>query len=384
VPDSNLLTYATEKQAEYIQAVIDHGSGGKAAEALGVNKSGINYAIRAVKRKAAKHGYAPEYDLNHPTAPGQALKGTSTLYDQDGNQRLQWVKTNADHEAQLEAMREAVEALKEDVPRAAPVEKPHHTNDNLLACYVLTDLHIGQMSWHEEAGEDWDTDIAEETIIGWYQNAIASAPDAHTGILAQLGDFLHYDGLLAVTPTSENVLDSDTRFNRVVRVCIRVLRRIVNMMLSKHEHVHLILAEGNHDIASSVWLSSMFEALFENDPRVTVDMTACPYYAYEWGDTSLFFTHGHKSKINEVSRTFAGTYRDIFGRTKYTYAHIGHKHHVEAKEDSLMVVEQHPTLAAKDSHAARLGYEAQRGASVITYSRHAGEVSRTTIRPEMV
>lgn len=63
---------------------------------------------------------------------------------------------------------------------------------------------------------------------------------------------------------------------------------------------------------------------------------------------------------------------------------MGHLHHVESKEDQLMIVEQHPTIAAKDAHATRGGYIAQRGASVITYSKSAGEVSRSTIRPEMI
>ncbi len=72
----------------------------------------------------------------------------------------------------------------------------------------------------------------------------------------------------------------------------------------------------------------------------------------------------------------------MFGRTKYSYAHMGHLHHIDVKENQMMVVEQHSTLAAKDAHSARGGYLSQRGASVITYSKHEGEVARATIRPE--
>jgi hypothetical protein len=384
VPDSNLLTYATEKQAEYIQAVIDHGSGGKAAEALGVSKSGINYAIKAVKRKAAKHGYAPEYDLNHPTAPGQALKGTSTLYDQDGNQRLQWVKTNADNEAQLEAMREAVEALKEDVPRAAPVKTSPSTNDQLASVYILTDAHIGMMAWGEETGADWDVDIAEDTITGWIAAACDAAPDSETAILAQMGDLLHFDGLDSVTPESGHVLDADTRYARTVRIAIRVMRRVIDHMLTKHKTVHVMNCDANHDPSAGIWLSELIGALYENDNRVTVDQTKNTYYCFEWGNTSIYFHHGHKQKIQDISRTFAGIYREVFGRTKYSYAHLGHVHHTSAREDQLMIVETHPTLAAMDAYAARAGYNSQRGAKVITYSSEHGEISRTTIRPEMV
>jgi len=116
---------------------------------------------------------------------------------------------------------------------------------------------------------------------------------------------------------------------------------------------------------------------------VTVDSTETPYYCYEWGKTSLFFHHGHKKKLNDISQVFAGLYREVVGRTEYSYAHIGHLHHVQAKEDSLMIAEQHPTLAAKDAHSARGGYSSMRGASVITYSKCSGEVARQTLRPEI-
>ena len=63
---------------------------------------------------------------------------------------------------------------------------------------------------------------------------------------------------------------------------------------------------------------------------------------------------------------------------------MGHLHHRDVKENSMMIVEQHTTLAAKDSFAARGGYLSKRGASQITYSKKYGEVARTTIRPEMI
>jgi len=81
---------------------------------------------------------------------------------------------------------------------------------------------------------------------------------------------------------------------------------------------------------------------------------------------------------------FAGLYRDIFGKTKHSYAHTGHCHHKESKETNLMYLTQHTTLAAKDSHASRGGYQSKRDAKVITYSKKYGEVGSSTISPEMI
>jgi hypothetical protein len=256
--------------------------------------------------------------------------------------------------------------------------------DDLCTVYTITDYHMGQLSWGQEAGEDWDLDKAEKLLLKWFQKAIYQSPDSNTAIFAQIGDFLHWDGMDAVTPTSKHILDADTRFPKLVGVVIRVIRQAIQMLLRKHKNVHIIMAEGNHDIASSVWLRALFAEKYADEPRVSVDNTHTPYYAFEWGETSLFWHHGHKKKIAGVSQVFASQYREIFGRTKYSYGHVGHLHHAELKEDNLMIIEQHPTLAAKDAHSARGGYYSQRGANVITYHKSFGEVSRLTIRPEAV
>lgn len=73
----------------------------------------------------------------------------------------------------------------------------------------------------------------------------------------------------------------------------------------------------------------------------------------------------------------------IDGRTK-PGAHLGHLHHVDVKENNLMIVEQHRTLAPADAYAARGGWLTGRDAKVITYHKQFGEVGRITISPDML
>jgi hypothetical protein len=156
------------------------------------------------------------------------------------------------------------------------------------------------------------------------------------------------------------------------------------MMLEKHQTVHLVNCSGNHDLASSAWLREMLAAFYEDEPRVTVDTSPDVYYAYEFGKVSLFFHHGHRKKHGALSEVFAGKFREILGRTKYSYAHTGHLHHQRVDETSLMTIEQHNTLAAPDAYAAHGGWMSKRNAKVITYHKDYGEVSRLTISPEMI
>lgn len=335
----------------------------------------------------ARQGHAPDYDMTRPAAPGFDVWGVSTQYREDGSIASQWVKTRQNAGQQAAVMEAAVSAFAEQLPREAPRLSPLASamySTQLLNLYILTDFHLGMLAWGEETGEDWDLSIAEELLVAWFSAAIAQAPPAAVAVFAQLGDFLHWDGFDAVTPAHRHLLDADTRFPKLVRVAIRAIRRIIGLLLEKYPQVVIIMAEGNHDPAASVWLREWLAAVYENEPRVTVDRNPDPYYCIEHGQTSLFFHHGHKRKPSNIAEVFAGKFRDVFGRTTHSYAHMGHMHHTEQKENNLMLVEQHRTLAAPDAYASRGGWGAGRDAQVITYHSEFGEVGRIRLSPKML
>jgi hypothetical protein len=382
--DVGLKQFATPRQQEIIDAYNESGSFRKAAQALGVCAGTIQQAIHAVKKRAAVRGYAPDSDMNRIVPDPFVIRGTSSLYDADGNLKAQWIKTRLDDDKFQQMLLDAIEGFKDEIPRALIKSAPPLGKDHLLNCYVITDYHMGMLSWREETGEDWDLKIAENLIVEWFEQAIDQSPNADTAVFAQLSDFLHFDGMDAVTPASKHLLDVDTRFAKVVRSAIRILRIVIDMLLTKHQKVHIIMADANHDPVSQIWLREWFSALYENEPRITVDRSPSPYNVYEFGKTALFFHHGHKRKVTNVSEVFAGQFRQIYGRTKYAYAHTGHLHHIDVKENNLMIVEQHRTLAPADAYAARGGWITGRDAKVITYHKEYGEVSRLTINSDML
>jgi hypothetical protein len=383
--DENLKQYATAKQNEYIEAVSKYGSTRKAAEQLNVSPSTIQIAFERVRYKAAMQGYAPQNDMTRVAPEPYVVKGVSTYYNAEGKVSGQWVKTRLDDEKMQLIMRETMEALKEEIPRVTLTQAPPLGNDNLANVYVITDYHMGMLAWREETGgDDWDLKIAEELIVKWFAQAVHQSPFATQAVFAQLSDFLHFDGMDAVTPASKHLLDVDTRFSKLVRSSIRILRTVIDMLLQKHQKLHIIMADANHDPVSQIWLREWFAVMYENEPRVSVDTSPNPFNAFEFGKVALFFHHGHKRKVSNVSEVFAAQFREMFGRTKYAYAHMGHLHHVDVKENNLMIVEQHRTLAPADAYSARSGWLSGRDAKVITYDRRFGEVSRLTINSDML
>lgn len=382
--DERLKHWSTPIQAQYIDAVNLHRSIRGAAKALGKSYSTLKSTIDGLKHRAARAGYSPDHDMTRPVPDGFLLKGTSSLYDKEGKLKLQWVKSAVDAERQRELFKAAAEAMAEELPRLAAIPVPAETKAELCNLYTLTDCHVGMLAWAKETGEDWDLAIAERTLFACFEQMISAAPTARIGIVSQLGDWLHYDGLTAVTPLHGNILDADGRFSKMVAVSIRILRRVIDLALMRHEIVHLVMAEGNHDMASSVWLRHMFKALYENEPRISVNDNELPYYVYQHGKTMLAFHHGHLSKLAQLPLLFAAQHPEMWGSTTKRYIHTGHRHHKDEKEHPGVTVVQHPTLAAKDAYAARGGWLSEREATAMTYHSKFGLVARNTVTPEMV
>lgn len=380
-----LMQFAvTDRQKEILEAVIREGSNTKASRALSVDRRMVDRTIARLKKYAAMKGIAPEADMVHGVPDPFIVRGVSTYYNKDGKPSGQWVKSRMDDERRQELIREAFEAMADDLPRLAPIPKPSNTHEQLCNLYTMTDYHMGMLAWHKEGGADWDIKIAEKTLTACFEQMVMNSPIAKIGFVNQLGDFLHSDGMLPVTPTSGHVLDQDGRFSKIVQTTIRVLRRVVDIALMRHEKVIVLMAEGNHDMASSIWLRAMFKALYENEPRVEVIDSELPYYYYEHGNTMLCFHHGHLSKNDALPLLFASQFAPVWGRTTKRYCHTGHRHHTEEKEHSGMTIIQHPTLAARDAYAARGGWISERQATSITYHTKYGQVARNTVTPEMV
>lgn len=382
--DPNLYDYCTPRQRETLEAIERFGSARAASTALGMAIGGASETYICVKKKAAKAGYSPEHDFTRPVPEGYVAKGVSTYYNAEGKPSGQWVKASLSHQALVDAMREAVDGFKDEILPAGVIVAPAATEEHLCNLYTFTDYHLGMLAWHKEGGSDWNISIAERTIIAALQRMIEQSPKAHTAVINIQGDFLHTDGKTPVTPASKHVLDADSRFPKIRKSAIRIIRSLVAMSLLRHQAVHLIIAEGNHDEESAGWLADLFSVHYEEEPRVNVNDSVLPFYVFEWGNAMLGFHHGHKVKNESLPLLFAAQFPQEWGRTTRREIHCGHRHHRDEREMNGATVVQHPTLAARDAYAARGGWIADRAAWAITYHKRFGAVGRVMITTEML
>lgn len=370
-----------EAMLEAIRIYTEYGSVTEAAKALDMPRQTFNHRLKMAQVKFQSGG-ALKSDIDNRIADGFKPKAYSHLTRTETGELI-WLKANRDEQEALEAMKAAVSAINDDIDKAEPVPAPDMVDDELCNVLTFTDYHLGMYAWEPEGGADWDIHIAERIILAAMAEMIERSPKASMAIINIQGDFLHTDGKLPVTPAHKHVLDADSRFPKIRRAAIRIIRHMVAQALSAHKDVHLIIAEGNHDEESAGWLADAFAVHFEDEPRVTVNGSDLPFYAYVWGQNMIGVHHGHKVRNEALPLLFAAQFPAEWGDTTRREIHCGHRHHRDEKEFNGVTVVQHPTLAARDAYAARGGWIADRAAWSITYHKKWGPIGRVMVSPEM-
>lgn len=266
---------------------------------------------------------------------------------------------------------------------AEPTSAPVQTNTDLLTLYPLGDPHIGMMAWAPETGANWDLKIACQHFIVCVRELVASAPASDRAIVCNLGDFLHAQDDMNRTPGHANPLDVDGRFAKVLDAGHALLRGIVDAALAKHRHVTVRNIPGNHDPRVAAELSFWLRAVYEKEPRVTVEDAFAAHQYDRFGQNLIGWAHGDRSPGKELPAIMAVDRSIDWGETRFRSWHTGHVHHESTKEYPGCDVESHGILPPGDAwHAGR--YRSRRRMSAITVHRDYGEVARASVGIERV
>lgn len=381
----------TEHQVMVLREVAARGNAVAAAEALGIDGGNARSIISKVRRRAAEAGFAPWAGLDVAVPDNLKVKGTTTLYGEDGTKRLQWVKTNERLQEQYDATLEAIKALAgkaEPMPDIPLLREDHH--EDLLAVYPVGDHHFGMFSDPDVtgSGRGYDLDKASRLLARCHGHLLSHTPNTADCLIVLLGDFLHYDSMHAVTPKHKNQLDASGSPLAMVKAATKGARNMVEQCLAKHRYVTIMVVGGNHDPFSTLLMGVLLQEVYEHSPRVKVLETyAQTIQAHTFGANLLAATHGDKLKPERLGEIIPATFRREWAACPHVVVHTGHVHHksIRQKDQLGVSVETHGVLCPPDAHAAGLGYTHQRSImQSITYHIKHGEWSRYIVTPAMV
>jgi DNA-binding CsgD family transcriptional regulator len=369
----------TIRQHEVLDALVEHQTQKAAATALGVSERNIRKAVKRMKDRAAIQGYAPEHDMTHTAPKSHIVKGVSTLYDEDGNVKSQWVKTDVAKEAQARLMSDMSEALVAELPQLEPSAYTGYADHNLMAIYPLGDPHIGMSALKEISGTDWDLEIAEKVFLNAFDRIVKTTPSCKRAVICNLGDYFHYDNVAGVTSRNGHHLDTDKDYLSMVDVGVKIMRRMIKSALEHHEHVEVITAIGNHDDVSSMFLMVALKHMYENEPRVVIHCKNDAFQYFRFGNNFFGVHHGHQAKADKLPLVMATDRATDWGDCANRYWLTGHIHHDSRKEYGGCTVESFRTLAAKDNYAYSGGWRAGQDTKALVVHIEYGEVERHTV-----
>lgn len=370
----------TTRQYEICELASQGYSNNQIVDKLGLPRSRITSAKTKAKQTAIKRGYSPEYDMTHPTPDGFLVKGISTLYGEDGQLKQQWVKTDIDRQYFAESIRQLVAELADNLPKFKPVPYEHTTtSEELMAVYPLGDPHIGMLALKDEAGEDWDLQVAQRVMCGVFDRLVKSAPICEQAVIVNLGDYFHYDNASKVTERNRHSLDTDGTYLDMADTGLKIMIQMIRSALDHHHRVKVITAIGNHDDTGAMFLQAALKHMFELDERVEIDTTAAVFQYVRHGKCFFGVHHGHTAKADKLPLIMATDKPQDWGEAEYRYWYTGHIHHDTRREYSGCIVESFRTLAAKDNYAYSGGYRAGQDSKALVLHRDFGEVERHTI-----
>ena len=316
---------------------------------------------------------------------GAALKRRSTLVDAEGNVIQSWMIESPEEKERWSMLREQLDEMKKELPRVPMIPMPDSDiNRDWLFAIPVGDHHTGMLSWKYETGTSYDVDIAEALLAAGTDYLVDPAPNCEHCLLAFLGDYVHYDSLVAMTPQHGNPLDGDGRKAKIVRAANRMMRRMIEKAASKFMYVTVIIEFGNHDPDATLWLMECMRAIYEENPRITIDTNPGAFHYYQFGKNLIATHHGDKVKMEKLPGLVAARMPRMWGETTHRVVWTGHIHHEQVRDYPGCTVESMRVLPPNDAYGHLMGHEPQRGMKSVIFRRQGGEIASARFHPEMM
>ena len=377
----SLKEFATARQCEAIDAIIQTGSQAQAAMLLGITYRCLTRMVKRAKDSASIRGWSPDHDMINTVPSNYVVKGVSTFYDEDGRPVRQWVKSDLKKQDQEAALQAFAEGLTQELPKYTP--EPYTPSKDVveaLTAYVIGDAHIGmKVSAARNGDSDWNLEIAERVTVGAIEKLIQASGGSDVGLMLDLGDFGHADSLHNTTSSGQNHMDVDGDYGDSVAAQVRVYRRSIDLLLKSHNKVILMQVRGNHNSSTSRCMNIMLQAFYENEPRVEVLDNAHKFQHITYGNNLLVTHHGDRMKPQRAFEYVARSLSKEWGQCEHKHTLMGHVHHATSVEVGGMLCETFQALPAGDAWHSDSGYGAKRTMSAIVYDRQYGEVQRHKI-----
>jgi hypothetical protein len=212
----------------------------------------------------------------------------------------------------------------------------------------IPDLHLGQLAWDKESGEDYDIDIAKSRFIEaieYFKNGCGITPEKYLFVIGN--DFFNSDSL-EYTTTAGTPQQDDSRWQKSFTEGRRLIVQAIDSLREKAP-VDVLVIPGNHDFQRSFYLGDSIECWYNNCREVVVHNEPLARKYYRYGVNLLGFTHGKEEKPVMLPILMASEAPKDWAETKHREWHLGHLHKTFVDENFGVVTRILPSLTSTDS-----------------------------------
>jgi len=284
----------------------------------------------------------------------------------------------------LESQKEVLlNEIKNHSPKRDLIKVVKNKNQCLLEL-ALFDVHFGKLAHAEESGEDYDLKIAGERYRKAIQNLLGSVDVQKVDrILFPIGNDMFNVDNLTKTTTGGTPQDTDTRFHKMVRYVKDLLIETIDYV-SLIAPVDVVVVPGNHDEQAMFLLGEILDAFYAKDKNINIKNGAKLRKYYNYGNTSIMFTHGDKEKMSNLGMIFAAEEPKIWGNSVNRFIQIGHFHHnrtinyLSNQEFQGFQIQILPSLSPNDKWHYGKGYMSKRQAKAFLFDKEKGMIAEYT------
>jgi hypothetical protein len=279
-------------------------------------------------------------------------------------------------------------ALLANFPKASVVPKPRPKgNTKHLLELSLVDVHLGKLAWSSETNARRQLDV----MIDDYRHAVDDMIDRCAGfpiekIVLPIGnDFYNVDNWAKTTARGTLVDCTDDPFQTVWKAGFQLIRDTVDRC-RRIAPIHVVWVPGNHDPATSWYLSECVKTHFNNDSKVDVDNGNSPRKYMVYGRNLIGWHHGDHISLDKLASLMPVEAVHDWSRTCFRFIRVGHFHKAKQirfiNRDTSHGVEVSviPSLSVTDRWHHENGYVGNlRTAECTLWHREAGHVATFTV-----
>lgn len=381
------VDYANSDGQKEVAQLMDEGlSSRKIAAKIGKDSASVRDSMRRIKARAQHQGYNPDYGMLEGYPDGYRFHKATIHRKADGTIIQAWDRMTKDQETCTSLALAIKEAFAHQITPIAKIKKPSGSFDtDIIPWLEIGDAHIGMMALESQVGHNFDLDIATGELKFAVTELIWRAEPCDRFVIHDVGDGTHFENESATTEHSGHALDAAGPFIDVVRAYIDFITYAIEAALKRHNHVDVIISQGNHSRKNDKTTAVLLELLYANNPRVHILDNTTPFIPYRMGNTFVLCHHGDKVKPAGLAAIMAQDWAQDWGETFYHYIDGGHVHHSQVrKEQNGAIYESFNQLAPNDRYAYEGGWRSRSFLNLLYRSKTYGEKGREVLTAEEV